>query len=102
WIAVSAGGRFYEHYFLQFVAPLALLASPQAAALVQRWPAFSRRRRRLALVACAFPALILMAFSFGRGIAGRYPDQEPRARALVADVAGSRVYRRRSRTTWHP
>ena len=87
WIAVSAGGRFYEHYFLQFVAPLALLASPQAASLVQRWPAFSRRRRRLALVACAFPALILMAFSFGRGIAGRYPDQEPRARALAGWLA---------------
>ena len=38
-------------------------------------------------MACAFPALILMAFSFGRGIAGRYPDQEPRARALAGWLA---------------
>src|SRR5205823_1098715 len=87
WISVSVGGRFYEHYFLQFVAPLALLASPQAAAFVRSWPAFPRARRAFVVLACAFPALILVIYSFGRGIAGRYPDQEPRARALAGWLA---------------
>jgi len=87
WISVSVGGRFYEHYFLQFVAPLALLASPQAAALVQSWPAFPRARRALVVLACAFPALIVVSYSFGRGIAGRYPEQEPHARALAGWLA---------------
>lgn len=84
WIAVSVGWRFYEHYFLQFVAPLALLASPGAASLLQSWPAFTRGRRALLLTGCALPALILLGFSFGRGVAGRYPEQEPRARELAA------------------
>lgn len=87
WISVSVGGRFYEHYFLQFVAPLALLASPQAAAFVRSWPAFPRARRAFVVLACAFPAVILVIYSFGRGIAGRYPDQEPRARALAGWLA---------------
>ena len=87
WIIVVMGGRFYEHYFLQFVAPLALLASPQAAALVQSWAAWSRRRRVTIALACAVPALFLLVFSFARGVAGRYPEQEPRARAVAAWLA---------------
>jgi len=87
WIAVSMGGRFYEHYFLQFVPPLALLASAQAASLVQSWPAISRMRRAMFATACALPALVLLVFSFARGIAGGYPEQEPRARALAGWLA---------------
>jgi len=87
WIAVSMGGRFYEHYFLQFVAPLAVLAAPQAAALIRAWQAFSWRRRAVAVAACALPALCLLFFSFARGIAGNYPEQEPRARALAGWLA---------------
>jgi hypothetical protein len=84
WIAVGMGGRFYEHYFLQFLAPLALLASPGAAELVKSWPGWSRGRRRMVVLACALPALILLAFSFARGLAGAYPEQEPRARELAS------------------
>jgi len=87
WIAVCLGGRFYEHYFLQFIAPLALLASPQAARLVKAWPAWSRRGRSLAVAACALPALILLTYSFGRGIARKYPEQDPRARELAGWLA---------------
>jgi hypothetical protein len=84
WIAVSAGGRFYEHYFLQFIAPLALLAAPAAAALVRSWADCSRARRRMVVLACVLPALVLLAYSYGRGLAGAYPGQEPRARELAA------------------
>jgi 4-amino-4-deoxy-L-arabinose transferase-like glycosyltransferase len=87
WIAVSTGGRFYEHYFLQFIAPLALLAAPAAAGLVRSWPEIPRARRRMVVLACALPSLILVAFSYGRGLAGSYPEQEPRARELAGWLA---------------
>jgi hypothetical protein len=87
WIAVSVGGRFYEHYFLQFVAPLAVFAAPQAAALIRSWQGLSRRWRAMTVLACALPALGLLCYSFARGIAGGYPGQEPRARALAAWLA---------------
>jgi hypothetical protein len=84
WIAVCAGGRFYEHYFLHFVPPLALLAAPQALVLVRAWPFWTGRARAWAVVACTLPAAILLAYSFARGIAGMYPEQEPKARHLAA------------------
>ena len=87
WIAVSVGWRFYEHYFLQFIAPLALLASSGAASLVESWRTISRSRRVLVLTGCCLPALILLGFSLGRGVAGQYPEQEPRARELAAWLA---------------
>jgi 4-amino-4-deoxy-L-arabinose transferase-like glycosyltransferase len=87
WISVSLGGRFYEHYFLQFMAPLGLLASPAAAALVESWRTFSRARRAILVAACALPALILLGFSFARGLAGKYPEQEPRAREVASWLA---------------
>src|SRR5260370_722422 len=36
-IPVALGGRFYEHYYLQFVPPLAVLAAPGAAELAAHW-----------------------------------------------------------------
>ena len=87
WIAVCLGGRFYEHYFLQFVAPLALVAAPQAARLVKAWPALTSRRRLATVVAAVLPALILLGYSFGRGLAGKYPEQEPRAREVARWLA---------------
>src|SRR5262249_33590054 len=41
-IPVSIGQRFYEHYFLQFVPPLALLGAPQLVSLADRWPQIAR------------------------------------------------------------
>ncbi|HZR10014.1 MAG TPA: glycosyltransferase family 39 protein, partial [Myxococcales bacterium] len=87
WISVSLGGRFYEHYFLQFMAPLGLVAAPAAAALLRSWPMVSRPRRAVFVAASVLPALILLGFSFARGAAGKYPEQEPRAREIAGWLA---------------
>ena len=80
WLMVAAGGRFYEHYYLQFIPPLALLAAPEAAQLAREWPA----RRTIIALASALPVIGMLAFSYGRGIAGKYPAQEPRTVALAS------------------
>jgi hypothetical protein len=84
WIAVSLGGRFYEHYFLQFVPPLALLAAPRAGRLLQSWPQLLRRQRALWAALAILPSLGLLGYSIARGVTGRYPEQEPRSRAVAA------------------
>jgi 4-amino-4-deoxy-L-arabinose transferase-like glycosyltransferase len=48
-LAITAGGRFFGHYFHQVTAPLAVLAAPEAARL---W----RSRRLLGLAAMGVPA----------------------------------------------
>jgi hypothetical protein len=83
WLPVAAGGRFYEHYFLQFVPPLAMLAAPGAAALAVRWREISLRTRALAVSGVAVPLAVWLAFAWGKGFAGAYPAQEPRTRALA-------------------
>jgi hypothetical protein len=84
WLAVASGGRFYEHYFVQFAPLLGLLAAPLAADLVRRWDALSKARRGAILAAAVLPALGLMTYSFARGMAGQYPAQDPRANAVAA------------------
>src|SRR5216684_2039281 len=79
-IPVALGGRFYEHYYLQFVPPLAVLAAPGAAELAARWRELLPRVRGLAIAGVAVPLAVWLSFSWGRGLAGRYPEQEPRAR----------------------
>ncbi len=76
-VAVAAGGRFYSHYFLQFVPILALLGAAEAASAVRKWP-------RLAIALSLLPALGLGGFAVARGMAKSYPGQEPRARAIAA------------------
>ena len=83
WLPVAAGGRFYEHYFLQFVPALAMLSAPSAAALGARWRELAPRTRTLAVTGIAVPLVAWLAFSWGRGIAGGYPAQEPRTRAVA-------------------
>ena len=83
WLPVAAGGRFYEHYFLQFVPPLSMLAAPGAAAIATRWREIAPRARTFAMVGVGLPLAIWLAFSWGRGIAGAYPEQEPRTRELA-------------------
>ncbi|MGZ6123807.1 MAG: ArnT family glycosyltransferase [Myxococcales bacterium] len=83
WLAVAAGGRFYEHYFLQFVPALSMLAAPSAAALALRWREIGRRTRALSLCGVAVPLAVWLAFTWGKGIGGAYPAQEPRTRALA-------------------
>jgi 4-amino-4-deoxy-L-arabinose transferase-like glycosyltransferase len=77
WIPVSAGGRFYEHYFLQFAPQLALIGAPVAAGL---WRA---QRRKLLVALTVLPLLGYVGYSLARGITGHYPNQD----AKVIDVS---------------
>jgi hypothetical protein len=70
-IPVSLGGRFYNHYYLQFVPPLCLLA---AAPLLPIW------RRALPLLIA--PVLVTQIVHLARN--GDYPSQEPHALAAAA------------------
>ena len=83
WIPVALGGRFYNHYYLQFVPSLCLLAAGPAAAL---WRIRARLRpwhRRLGLVVVLLPALTAQIVHVGRGLARQYPSQETRTRAVA-------------------
>jgi hypothetical protein len=73
-VAVSAGGRFFGHYFHLILPPLCLLAAPGFCRL---WNA--RRSFRLALaVLCALPALLFFALaSFARPLAARLDERQP-------------------------
>ena len=84
WVSVSIGGRFYEHYFLQFVPPLALLAAPRAGRLLESWTPLPRHTRAWVAALAVLPSLALLGYSLARGAAGNYPGQEPRARELAA------------------
>ncbi|MFL5302576.1 MAG: hypothetical protein ACJ79R_19780 [Anaeromyxobacteraceae bacterium] len=85
-VAVSIGGRFYEHYFLQFVPPLALLGAGPLVTLCQRWRERSPGLRRAALALAALPVAGYLAYTLGRGLAGGYPLQDGRVRALASWV----------------
>lgn len=79
-IPISLGGRFYNHYFLQFAPALALAATPG----VLRW---LERGRHLAPIGAllVFPVLFhQLAYSFREHWIGEMPCQEPKARAIAA------------------
>lgn len=76
WIPVSLGGRFYAHYYLQFVPALALLAAPAAVDLVDRWPRLRRRIRVGVWLALLIPVVGYLAYGTARGVVGRYPTQD--------------------------
>jgi hypothetical protein len=80
-LAVTAGGRFFGHYFHQVNAPLAVLAAPAAARL---WSS----RRRLVVAATAIPAAIFFVLGLGHDrimAAGGAPD--PDYPAMAAAIA---------------
>ena len=77
WLPTAAGGRFYEHYYLQFVPPLAVLAAPGLVEYLRRG------KRGLLIAGTLVPLLASLSFSFGKGIAKSYPGQEPRTLAVV-------------------
>jgi 4-amino-4-deoxy-L-arabinose transferase-like glycosyltransferase len=58
-LAVTAGGRFFGHYFHQMTAPLAVLAAPEAARL---W----RSRRGFGLAALGLPAAVFLVIGLLR------------------------------------
>jgi hypothetical protein len=88
-VPVSIGGRFYEHYFLQFVPPLALLGARELVALADRFPALGRRRRAGVLALALLPVVANIGFNVWRGLAGGYPGQDPKARAIAAWLAAN-------------
>jgi 4-amino-4-deoxy-L-arabinose transferase-like glycosyltransferase len=78
--AVTAGGRFFGHYFHQITAPLAVLAAPRAARL---WGA----RRKLVVAALAVPAAAFFLLGIGQprvmAVAGQ---PEPDYAAMTAFI----------------
>jgi 4-amino-4-deoxy-L-arabinose transferase-like glycosyltransferase len=58
-LAVTAGGRFFGHYFHQVTAPLAVLAAPEAARV---W----RSRRAFGLAALGLPAAVFLLMGLFR------------------------------------
>jgi hypothetical protein len=83
WIAVAVGGRFYEHYFIQFAPPLALVAAPNAAHLLSRWATLAPWKRWLWGVGLGLPPVLCILWTVTLGLNGAYPAQEPRTRALA-------------------
>jgi 4-amino-4-deoxy-L-arabinose transferase-like glycosyltransferase len=83
WLPVCMGGRFYEHYYLQFVPPLAVLAAPAAARLARGFHELRRPARSALALGCALPVLSVLGFSYARGLLGGYPAQEPRTVELA-------------------
>lgn len=97
WIPVSLGGRFYAHYYLQFVPALALLAAAPAAGLLARWRDFGWAKRCSLGLSLALPAGLFIAYGMMWGGLGRYPCQEPKSQAVGQWVrentaVGSRMF----------
>jgi hypothetical protein len=82
-VALSAGGRFFGHYFHLVLPPLCLLAAPLFCRLWQRGRAF---RSSLAAL-CTLPALIFFALAtFGRTLAARLDEGEPPYELVAARI----------------
>jgi 4-amino-4-deoxy-L-arabinose transferase-like glycosyltransferase len=82
WVAVSTGGRFYQHYFLQFAPVLAVLAGPALARVAEGWGTLSRARRSAAAAFLVIPFLAYAVYGLARVALRDYPAQDERARAL--------------------
>jgi 4-amino-4-deoxy-L-arabinose transferase-like glycosyltransferase len=76
-IGASAGGRFYPHYYVQLVPPLALLAAAAAADLWNRAPdsRFAGNALRAAAV-CVVLTIVAFSISHWRGLAMRRAGTE--------------------------
>jgi hypothetical protein len=84
WLPVAMGGRFYEHYYLQFAPFLAAVAAPLAADWLRTWPAKSRAVRTGALVLLLLPALCGCGFFLVKGLLGGYQVQDPKLNEVAA------------------
>ncbi len=83
-IAVTAGGRFFGHYFHLVLAPLCLLAGPGALRL---WRA-GRVQRAVVVALCAVPALTFFALaSVARPLAAELDEREPSYDRVAARIA---------------
>lgn len=83
-LAVTAGGRFFGHYFHLVLAPLCLLAAPRCWRLWKH--GWSRRAPLLAL--CAVPALAFFCLATsGRSLAASLDEGEPSYEDVAARIA---------------
>jgi len=97
WIPVSIGGRFYEHYFLQFAPPLALLAAPGLVHVLERWTELGRARRTAVALLAALPFLGSVGYATARVLRRDFPGQQRTALAIAAwldqhTAPGDRVF----------
>jgi hypothetical protein len=83
-IALSAGGRFFGHYFHLVLAPLCVLAAPE---LMTRWD--RARWWRVTLVAlCLVPALIFVSLAtFARKVHESLDHRDPPYAEVAAQIA---------------
>jgi hypothetical protein len=79
-LAVTAGGRFFGHYFHQVTAPLAVLAAPASARL---WVS----RRKLVLAALGLPAAAFFLVGVGQArILAAFGQPEPDYTTMAAFI----------------
>lgn len=82
-VAVSAGGRFFGHYFHLVLPPLCLLAAPTASAVAAR-----RDRRAVLAVLCGVPALAFFALAtFARPLTAVVDETQPRYDDVATRIA---------------
>ncbi len=84
WIPVSLGGRFYQHYFLQFAPLLGALSGAGLAQLLDTWRDMARRRRAVFGALLALPWIAYASYGLARAALRDYPFQEPRAGQVAA------------------
>jgi hypothetical protein len=83
WIPVAMGGRFYEHYYLQFAPFLALVAAPRAAEWAAEWPRLSAAVKARALVFTLVPVAAACTFFLVKGFLHGYQAQDPKLREVA-------------------
>lgn len=83
WIPVAMGGRFYEHYYLQFAPFLAVVAAPRAAEWMASWPHLSRAVKLRALVLTLLPVAAACTFFLVKGALHGYQAQDPKLREVA-------------------
>ena len=87
-VAVTAGGRFFGHYFHLVLAPLCLLAAPAFCRFWRKDDDAGWSPRALLLVLCALPALVFFVLAtWGRPLAARLDGGEPRYQEVAARIA---------------
>jgi hypothetical protein len=94
---VSLGGRFYEHYFLQLVPAVALLAAGPLEALVRRARRFSAMGRAAIAAVAILPPLGAVGYVAARGLLKQYPLEDARVLAIgewakTATLPGDRLF----------
>lgn len=83
-IAVSAGGRFFGHYFLLVLPPLCLLAAPRFLA---RWRRQGRPRRWLLVLCSLSPLAFFLLATVARPVAAALDERDVPYAPVAARIA---------------